>query len=134
MERVATIEIDGDVAAYPFRFLERSLVVNDDVGGSPIVVLFKPGTASALDRSSISESADIGSSTTFSRVVDGRILTFSAVGSQFQDAETGSTWNTFGRAVDGPLEGTELTPVVSGNHFWFAWAAFKPETRVWDGA
>ena len=24
----------------------------------------------------------------------------------------------------------QLTPLVSGNHFWFAWAVFKPETRV----
>ncbi len=133
MDRVVTIELEDDVAAYPFSRLEQNPVVNDQVGGSPVVVLFKRGTASALDLGSIAESADIGSATTFSPVVDGQQLTFSAFNDQFRDAETGSTWNSFGRAVSGPLEGTELTPVVSGNHFWFAWAAFKPETRIWDG-
>ena len=35
-----------------------------------------------------------------------------------------------GRAVEGPLAGSQLMPLVSGNHFWFAWAVFQPETRV----
>ena len=30
-----------------------------------------------------------------------------------------------------PLEGETLTPIIHANHFWFAWAAFKPTTRVW---
>jgi hypothetical protein len=34
------------------------------------------------------------------------------------------------RAISGPLAGKALTPVVSGVHFWFAWAAFKPGARV----
>jgi thiol-disulfide isomerase/thioredoxin len=33
--------------------------------------------------------------------------------------------------VSGPAAGSVLTPVVSINHFWFSWAAFKPETRVY---
>ena len=32
----------------------------------------------------------------------------------------------------GELKGQILAPIVSGNHFWFAWAAFKPETRIWE--
>jgi hypothetical protein len=35
-----------------------------------------------------------------------------------------------GRAVDGPLAGTQLEAVVSANHFWFAWSVFEPDTRV----
>ena len=35
-----------------------------------------------------------------------------------------------GSAVDGPLVGRSLTPVLHWNHFWFAWFAFKPETVV----
>jgi hypothetical protein len=134
MDRVVTLELDGDIAAYPFSRLERRPVANDEVGRMPIVVLFKRGTVSALDRSSIADSRDIGSATAFSAMVDGDRLTFSAQGEVFRDAETGSTWNSFGRAISGPLAGRELKPVVSGNHFWFAWAAFKPETRIWDGS
>jgi hypothetical protein len=35
-----------------------------------------------------------------------------------------------GQATGGPLAGTRLTPITHGNHFWFAWAVFKPNTRV----
>jgi hypothetical protein len=134
MERVVTVEIEGDVAAYPFSLLEARPVVNDTVGGQPIVVFFKPGTASALDLSAIADSRDVGSGTAFSPVSDGRTLTFSSNGNTFTDAETGSTWDIFGNAIAGGLKGKALAPIVSGNHFWFAWAAFKPETRVWDGS
>jgi hypothetical protein len=37
-----------------------------------------------------------------------------------------------GQAISGPLAGEQLTPVVAVNHFWFSWAAFKPETRVYQ--
>jgi hypothetical protein len=36
-----------------------------------------------------------------------------------------------GLATAGPLKGTQLDPVVHGDHFWFAWAAFAPGTRIW---
>ena len=133
MERVVTVEIDGDVAAYPFSRLEANPVVHDTVGGREIVILFKRGTTSALDRSSIADSSDIGSATVFSRSLEARRLTFSPDGKTFRDAETGSNWDILGRAVAGPLRGKSLEPIVSGNHFWFAWAAFQPQTRVWDG-
>ena len=38
-----------------------------------------------------------------------------------------------GKAVDGPLAGEELSPIVHGAHFWFAWAAFQPDTRIYQG-
>jgi hypothetical protein len=34
--------------------------------------------------------------------------------------------------VSGSLAGSQLTPVVSINHFWFSWVAFRPETRVYS--
>ncbi|HUF39534.1 MAG TPA: DUF3179 domain-containing (seleno)protein [Anaerolineales bacterium] len=48
------------------------------------------------------------------------------------DDQTGSAWNILGQAVSGPLEGERQTPVVAVNHFWFSWAAFKPETEVYQ--
>jgi hypothetical protein len=36
-----------------------------------------------------------------------------------------------GQAVAGPLAGTQLTPIVHGDHFWFSWAAFKPDTIIY---
>jgi hypothetical protein len=37
-----------------------------------------------------------------------------------------------GNATAGPLAGSKLTPVAHVDTFWFAWAAFLPETRVAD--
>ena len=58
-------------------------------------------------------------------------LTFEVVDGRIVDQGTGSVWNVLGQAVEGELSGQELTPVVSINHFWFSWAAFRPETRVY---
>ena len=50
---------------------------------------------------------------------------------RFRDVETGTVWNMSGQAVEGALEGARLTEVAHGNHFWFAWAAFVPNTDIW---
>ena len=47
------------------------------------------------------------------------------------DSETGSTGSFTGLAIAGPLAGSQLDPVVHGDHFWFAWAAFEPATTIW---
>jgi hypothetical protein len=47
------------------------------------------------------------------------------------DRETGSVWSILGRAVSGPLEGEQLVPELAIDSFWFDWAAFHPETRIW---
>lgn len=31
----------------------------------------------------------------------------------------------------GELSRSQLAPVVNINHFWFSWAAFKPDTRIY---
>jgi hypothetical protein len=131
-ERVVAVEFNGETVAYPFAALADILVVEDVVGGTPLVVFFQPGTASALDRSLIAESRDVGAAGVFLPQAEGRALTFRADGDEIVDNETGSTWNIVGRAVDGPLAGTRLEPVIHGDHFWFAWAAFKPDTRIWS--
>ena len=132
-ERVAAITVDGVDAAFPFSVLAQEGAVNYLVNGVAVAVFFKSGTNSALDGPSISFSKDIGSATVFNAVLEGRKLTFSAAGSGFTDAETGSTWNILGKAIDGPLTGERLTKIVHSDHFWFAWAAFKPDTLIYQG-
>jgi Protein of unknown function (DUF3179) len=68
----------------------------------------------------------------FSRQLDGRTLVFRFEGGTILDEETGSEWNALGEAVDGELEGQRLEPVVSIDHFWFSWTAFRSETRVYE--
>ena len=134
MDRVVALENNGEFLAVPFSVLAEERVANVQVGGLDIVVFWAPGTASAVDDSSIAAGRDVGSSTSFSPEAGGRRLTFEAAGDGFfRDRETRSTWNLSGEAVGGELEGAQLTEMVHGNHFWFAWVVFRPETRVWSG-
>ena len=131
IDRVSAIDIGSGPVAYHFDFLSENPVVNDAIGDTPIVILFDNGTESPF-RSSLQrgEFATVGSSTTFLRDLNGRILTFSAVDGVIKDDQTGSTWSRFGKAKSGELAGEELLPILHGDHFWFAWASFKPDTRL----
>jgi hypothetical protein len=131
MERVVTVSLGNEDAAYPFSVLEKAGVVHDTIGGTPIVIFHLKGTASALDAGDIAASRDIGAAAVFSPALDGRRLTFRARGVQFVDDQTQSTWSILGHATGGRLAGRRLQPVVHGNHFWFSWASYKPRTRVY---
>ncbi|MGC9350339.1 MAG: DUF3179 domain-containing (seleno)protein [Anaerolineae bacterium] len=131
MARVLTVDLNGKAVAYPYDTMAQVRVANDTVGGDPIAVFWQPGVASALDKGAVSAGRDVGAVTTFSRELDGEILTFRFEDDRVIDEDTGSVWDVFGTAVEGPLTGRRLMPVVSINHFWFSWAAFKPETRVY---
>jgi len=132
-ERVVTATV-GDVdAASPFSILTQEKVVNYNVGGRDLVVFFKAGTRSALDELLIGMSEEIGATGLFDAELDGLKLTFRADGGDFIDNETGSSWNILGQAIQGPSTGKRLTPIVHTNSFWFAAAAFKPDTQIYQG-
>jgi len=132
MARVLTVDFEGEAVAYPYELLQEQVVINDMISSSEVVVFWQPGTASALDSSSIADGEDVGAGVAFSRTIDGQVLTFSVVDGKILDDQTGSEWDVFGQAVSGELVGTQLEPFVSVNHFWFSWAAFKPETRIYQ--
>ena len=132
MARVLTVDLNGDAVAYPYDVLEQVQVVNDEVGDQPVTVFWQSGVASALDSGSIAQGRDVGTAAAFSPVLDGRLLTLRSADGNIIDEETGSTWNLLGQAVAGELAGQQLTPLVGVNHFWFSWAAFKPETRIYQ--
>ena len=70
----------------------------------------------------------------FYPVANGQELSFRTSAGSIVDRETGSTWTIEGLAVDGSLAGEQLAPVAEAYvAFWFAWAAFHPQTRVWSG-
>ncbi|HWC31973.1 MAG TPA: DUF3179 domain-containing protein, partial [Actinomycetota bacterium] len=131
--RVVGVETDGEAVAYPYSSLraERGAsVLHDTVAGRRIAVLWKAGVASAHDAREIRAGRDVGSSGVFVASVNGRSLTFAAAGGRIEDGETGSEWSLSGRAVSGPLAGTQLEPVAHLDTFWFAWAAYHPGTEV----
>jgi thiol-disulfide isomerase/thioredoxin len=131
MARVLAVDLNNDAVAYPYDVLSEVRVVEDIVGGIPIVVFWQTGTASALDNRDISSGSNVGSIAPFSRIINGQLLTFEVEDEVVVDIQTGSTWDVLGRAIDGPMQGHQLDAVVGVNHFWFSWAAFKPETRVY---
>lgn len=132
MERVVSIDIDGHAMAVPFTELREANVAAFELGGEDIVVLWAAGTTSALDGSEIADSTDIGSAVAYSAEVDGQLLRFEPLGDgNFRDSQTGSTWTVAGEAIDGELAGSNLVIVPHTNIFWFAWAAFTPETAIW---
>ncbi len=135
LERVVGVLSDEGDKSYPFSVLSESVVVNDSLGSTPIVVWWAPGTADALDTAEIAEGRDVGSAVAYHRTLEDRTeLTFEAgpEDGTYTDAETGSTWNLFGRATAGELEGTQLSAITHRNEFWFAWAAFFPDGDVYS--
>lgn len=131
--RILSLIIDDEAVAYPFPLLAEHPVVNDEVGRKPIVVIWTDGTASGLGDSTVAGGQVVGAANAFSREVEGRALTFEAAGEGvMRDDETGSTWSFDGHATAGELEGSQLELLVADSPFWFAWAVFRPDTRVWQ--
>ena len=132
MARVLTVDSSNEAVAYPYDVLEKVKVINDSVGGAEVVILWAEGTSSALDTDNIPAGREVGAAVAYSRVLDDQTLTFEFSDGKFLDEQTGSEWNILGQAVAGELKGRQLLQVVSINHFWFSWAAFRPETKVYQ--
>jgi hypothetical protein len=93
-------------------------VVNDRVGGLPIVIVHQPSS---------------DTTTAFEARAKDKVLTFQPVNDDASfviDLETRSTWNAYGLCLEGPMKGTQLRQVILVPQFWFAWSQFRPGTRV----
>jgi hypothetical protein len=130
--RVTTVQLNGESVAYPNDILKEARVINDVVGGVEVTVFWQQGLASALDSSNIADGQDVGASGVFERTLNGQVLTFVTNGETITDEQTGSTWNILGQSTDGELRGENLNKVVKVDHFWFSWAAFQPDTRIYQ--
>ena len=108
---------DGEAVGGPL-LVTGSEVINDGVGGVPVVVAATRTGTFAYDRR-----------------VGGRTLRFEAPATEAGDVlvADGSRWAIpTGRALDGPHAGTRLRAVPEASElYWFAWASFHPGTRVW---
>ncbi len=129
-ERVLGAVVEGAGVAWPFSLLAGSGVINDRVGERNVVAIWQPGAKSALDAASIDRSRDVGMAALFERTLGDQTLTFEAVAGELIDVETGSRWNIFGTAIAGELAGAQLRQINAFPHFWFAWAAFYPDTLL----
>lgn len=65
----------------------------------------------------------------FERELNGVLLDFQGVGGGFPVIMTdasGTSWDIWGRAVDGPLAGSQLRPLNAGVGYWFVFSASYP--------
>ena len=124
-DRVLGMELNGIVKAYPIRILDWHEIANDDFNGQPVVVTYCPlcGTGMAF-------SAQIGGSrTTFG--VSGLLYNSDVL---LYDRQTDSLWSQLlGKAITGPLKGTELKLIPLRHTTWRAWKSEHPDTLVQIG-
>lgn len=113
---------DGQAYAYPTSILNFHEIVNDTLGGRPVLISYCP-----LCRSGV----------VYDRRVGGRELSFGNTSALYQsdlvmfDRETNSYWfQVGGAAIVGPLTGEHLTPLPSGMAPWEVWRADHPDTLV----
>jgi hypothetical protein len=132
MERVVGIGIGEIHKAYPYSVLRNERVVEDVVNLTELVIFYKMGMVSNMDTARIEEGKDVGYTGVFSPYMQGQKLTFYSSDNEIYDEETNSRWNLLGIAEEGPLEGGKLEMLVAADVFWFAWAAYFPETEIYE--
>ena len=120
--------------AYPVRILSYHEIVNDVLGDSDRI---EPGRRSLGDSTDESRSVAVtwcpicASAVVYDRRVDSRVLTFGTSGKLADDAlvmydrETESEWKQpTGKAINGPLDGHELSVVPASV---ISWKQFRSE-------
>ncbi|MHC4420040.1 MAG: DUF3179 domain-containing (seleno)protein [Planctomycetota bacterium] len=129
-DRVIGVTVNGAARAYPILILNCHEVVNDTLGGVPIVVTYNPPCDSAV---------------AFERTVGGEILEFGVSGLLYNsnllmyDRREGgageSLWSQLlGKAIVGPAAagGRTLTMIDTALVAWADWLAAHPDTTVVD--
>jgi hypothetical protein len=121
-ERVIGIESGGVARAYPLSILVWHELVNDTLGGVPLLVSYCPLCGTAL---------------VFDRRIDERVHRFGVSGLLYRsdllmfDRETESLWSQIaGRAVTGPVRDQRLQLIRSRTTRWGDWKQAFPETTV----
>ena len=131
MERIVDVENNGKYKIYTFKDVEKASVINDTFHNKKVVLFYKKGTVSILDKSEIKESKDVGTVTIFNRILEGNELSFKKKNDFFIDLQTKSHWDITGYCYKGKLKGKHLQIEPHSNHFAFAWLAFYPNTEIY---
>ncbi len=119
---VLGVAVGDETHAYPVHLIEPHQIVNDEVGGVPVVVTYDPLVA--VPRA-------------YRRDVEGKTLTFGVSGllcnSNFllYDRETESLWLQFtGEAIAGPMAGKKLERIPIRQELLSTWLSRHPLSRV----
>jgi hypothetical protein len=119
---VLGVSVGETARVYPVHIMDYHQVVNDELGGTPVLVTYDPlaGVPRAFDAR-----------------VDGRRLEFGVSGLLYNhnfllyDRETESLWLQFtGEALAGPLAGKRLQPLPIRQERLSTWLSRHPTARV----
>jgi hypothetical protein len=121
-ERVIGVALGDEARAYPLGVLVWHELVNDTLGGRPLLVSYCPLCGTGI---------------VFERTIGGKVRRFGVSGLLYKsdllmfDRETESLWSQIhARAVTGPLRGERLALVRSRIERWADWRARHPRTTV----
>jgi hypothetical protein len=113
------VDVGGASKAFPLEALRRERVVNDTLGGKPILIVHQPAS---------------DTTTAFVARAGGRTLTFAAANdgaTELTDRETKSRWSPYGDCISGPLKGSALEAIILEPEYWFAWSEFHRDTSIY---
>lgn len=113
------LDVQGANKAFPLSALRQVRVINDELGGQPILVVHQPGS---------------DTTTAFLALVKGKALKFAAADSEAReliDRQTHSRWDAYGQCISGRLKGSHLEPLILEPEYWFAWSEFHPNTAIY---
>ena len=121
-DRILGFVEGSEAKAYPIKILNWHEIVNDTLGGKPLVVTYCPLCGTGIG---------------FHPIVNGRSLTFGVSGLLYQsdlvmyDHQTESLWSQISmEAIAGSMTGSRLTHVFLEHTSWGEWRRTHPHTLV----
>lgn len=121
-DQILGIVVGSEARAYPIAILNWHEIVNDRIGGQPVVISYCPLC---------------GTGVAFSAAVDDRPLDFGVSGLLYNsdvllyDRQTESLWSQLlNRAISGPLAGSQLVMLPMLHTTWGAWKSHYPQSLV----
>jgi hypothetical protein len=123
---VLGLTLDGSSRAYEVSRVLYEKLVEDRLGGAPVLLVVGPDNASIrVFRPGANGTAK---AVDFYRKTD--LAASGANAPLFMDSQTGSDWNFDGCAVSGKLAGRCLTMVSAIRDYWFDWRNYHPDTTI----
>ena len=116
---VLGLAVGGADEAFPVTVLRQARVINQDLGGQPVLVVHQPQS---------------DTTTAFIARAKGRPLKFvaaNAEASELIDNQSKSRWTAYGECISGAWKGTQLKSLILEPEYWFAWSEFHPGTEIY---
>ena len=116
---VLGLAVGGSDEAFPLSILRQERVINEQIGGQPVLVVHQPSS---------------DTTTAFIARVKGTQMTFRAANgdaTELIDEQTRSRWNPYGACISGAFKGSQLTSLILEPEYWFAWSEFHPDTKIY---